>query len=203
MISICSEAKYGIVKDKYGNFLIGKYKFSSQSGRLTFGMSGIITRKRGIESISYGSTGERMLPSNYPFEINVEIFNKINGIIRNNITEIKNILSLQPKKEMSHQLNSKFFIQTDGFYYVYSIRHLSEGDGCDLYDEIRCGENDIHLELKYYYYSTSDENITDENCYYLSDLVYDYIKGKTLQISDLIKNLCDSIYDPYALDIPV
>ena len=112
IVSIYNEDKYGIVRDRYGNFRIGKYNFRYQGRKPRFDMSGITTKKRGIEDISYIQWIEQMLPTDYPFEISKEVFEKINTIIKNNVAEVKNILSLQPEQQMNHQLNSKFFIKT-------------------------------------------------------------------------------------------
>lgn len=201
--TIYRENKYGIVKDRYGNFRIGKYNFRYQSGRYFLDMRGVTTKKGGVESLSYTQWADQMLPSDYPFEISEDIFNKINNIIRSDITEVKNILSLQPKRERSHLLHSKFVIQDYRFDYVCSISCISDISDYEYFDEIRIGKDD-YLELKYS--STSlksgmDTNV--DNCYHLSDPIYDYIKGKALQISVLLKNLCASIYNPSALDIPV
>lgn len=198
--TIYKENKYGIVKDKYGNVRIGRYNFRYQSGRYFLDMRGITTKKGGFESLSYCQWLEDMLISDYPFEISEDIFNKINSIIRCNITEIENILSLQPEVEMPHQLNSKFFTKTDRFYDVHNIKLIGD-TGCEFYDGVRIGVNDI-LELKYYStppFWTSNE----DTCFYLSDSVYDYIKGKALQISVLLKSICASIYNSSALDVPL
>ena len=148
IVSIYNEDKYGIVRDRYGNFRIGKYNFRYQGRKPRFDMSGITTKKRGIEGISYIQWIEQMLPTDYPFEISKEVFEKINTIIKNNVAEVKNILSLQPEQQMSHQLNSKFFIKTDRFYFVHSITFISSMSGSESYDEIMIGENEF-LTLDY------------------------------------------------------
>lgn len=203
MVSKDTATKYGIVRDKYGNFRIGQYKFVYQSGRYFLDMRGVITRKGGIEDYAYGQWIEQMLPSDYPFEISEEVFYKINNIIRSNITEVENILSLQPKQERTHQPNSKFFLQTWGRYYVCSVKSISDITDYEFCDEIMIEDGDF-LRLKYS--STTlitDTDIDTDNCFYLSDSIYDYIKGKALQLSVLLKNLCASIYNPSALDVEV
>lgn len=202
IVSIYNEDKYGIVRDRYGNFRIGKYNFRYQGRKPRFDMSGITTKKRGIEGICYFQWIEQMLPTDYPFEISKEVFEKINTIIRNNVAEVKNILSLQPEQQMIHQLNSKFFIKTDRFYFVHSITFISSMSGSENCDEIIIGENEF---LTLNYKSTSITplfHIGKDECCYLSDSIYDYIKEKTFQTSALLKKLCASIYKPSSLDVP-
>ncbi|MBP5687095.1 MAG: hypothetical protein J6X22_00435 [Muribaculaceae bacterium] len=202
MESIYSKDKYGIVRDRYGNFHIGKYNFRYQGRKPRFDMYGITTKKKGIGVSSYSQWIEQMLPTDYPFEISEEVFNKINIIIRNNVAEVKNILSLQPEQEMRHQLNSKFFIKTDRFFFAHSITFISSTSGSESYDEIRIGENEF-LELNYVSTSLTPLFHTNKGeSFYLSDFVFDYIKEKTLQTSALLKNLCASIYKPSPLDVP-
>lgn len=196
------EKRYGIVKNKYGNYCIGEYNFTYQGNKPRFNMGGIICRKNGIEVRNYIQWVENMLPTDYPYEISKEVYDKITTIIRNNVAEVKNIISLQPTNEMSHQLNSKCFVKTDRFFYVGGIKSISSTPQNDYYDEVIIGEDEF-LILKYSSTSLSlNSLIAQGEGFALSDSIYDYIKDKAFQITKLLQNLCASNYKPFPLDVP-
>ena len=203
MESIYSEDKYGIVRDRYGNFRIGKYNFRYQGRKPRFDMTGITTRKKGIEGITYIQWIEQMLPSDYPFEISKEVYDKILSIINNSVTDVLNTLSLQPIQEKSNKVNSKFFVKNSRLHYICSIKFIYSTDNSESYDDITIGKAP-YFNLKYNATSVVwQSSLKDYDCCcYLSDSVYDLIMNKTLQTSELLKSLCASIYKPSPLDVP-
>lgn len=203
MESIFSEDKCGIVRDRYGNFRIGKYNFRYQGGKPRFDFWGVITRKKGIEGYSYTQWLKDMDSEDYPFEISQEVYDKILNIINNSVDDVLNLLSLQPIQEKSNQLNSKFFVKNKRLHCVCSIKHIFSTDNSESYDDITIGKAP-YFSLKYNATSVVwQSSLKDYDCCsYLSDSVYDLIMDKTNQTTKLLKELLSTTYKPFPLDAP-
>ena len=121
--------KYGIVRDRWGNYLIGRYEIE----RKQLNFWGVKCRKCAIFSYSYGQRFEQMVQTDYPFEISKEIYDNIFSILINCIIEIVEILDAQPRKPRQQIINSKFYIRSDKEIFLCNISHKS---GFSCYDGV-------------------------------------------------------------------
>lgn len=183
------EKKYGVVKNRWGNYLIGRYIID----RKQLDFDGIICRKYGIFSHSYIQGFEQMLKTDYPIEISKEIYDTVFSIMYICIAEIIEILNDQPPKQRQQILNSKFFIKCDTEIDLCNVSLVS--DTYTYYDG-------IHLSCKDYpslFFEKSicgvEEKEKKYGCSFLESKVYEIILQKIKDTQMIVELIIKKAYN--------
>lgn len=183
-----SEWEYGIIKDRYGNLKIGKYKYTKFNGQFIF--HGIACRKIGFEEIAYCQGESRMGNQDYPINIPKETFDEVVNILKDAVNGIEKSLSIQPTENRRHAVNSKFIAKGTKFSYACSINNIAD-DGTEFYDSITIKEGDFP-SLKYN--SPALIRPEDYECSYIQDHIYESIMDKLEQTSSTLKITLEKEY---------
>ena len=181
--------KYGIVRDRWGNYYIGRYEIEQK--QLNFW--GVKCRKIGISGYSYIQGFEQMVQTDYPIEISKEIYDNFFSILIKCITEIVEVINAQPQREREQNINSKFYIKCDKEIYLCNISHVSNNFTCyDGFNLSWKGFPDIVFQDSIY---GVEEKEKQYGSTFLESDVYEMISLKIRDTQLAAKSLIEEAYN--------
>ena len=144
--------KYGILKNRWGNCLIGIFKIDAK--QLSF--DGNICKKSGLSNYCYVQRFEQMVKTDYPLEIPKGLHDFVYSLIHFCQKDIVDILSSQAIKQRDNVENNCFYTKYDKFIDVCKITKKSGNWMCydyihlsiDAYPEMNFNNSFANIEKK-------------------------------------------------------